>query len=50
MEVDNRGLEERVLDGDNEWVEWMENIRGVFFGTVLGFIRDSGGDFELDLT
>ncbi len=30
MEVDNGRLEEYVLNGDDEGVEWVEDIGGIF--------------------
>lgn len=31
MKVDNGGLEKYMLDGDDEWLERMENVRSIFF-------------------
>jgi len=48
MEVDYGGLEEDVLNGDDEGLEGVEYIGRVFLGPIL-FVGQPRGDFKLDL-
>lgn len=48
VEVDDGGLEEDVLDGNDEWLVWVENVGRVFLRPIL-FVRQSGCDLELNL-